>query len=102
MFIGRLARDLKARERGIGEILLVDAFRRAQRINEGDAAIALIVLDSKDERSAKFYDRFGFLPSTNNPRRLFVPLATVVKGYLASKNPQFKNQSPGGTKPRAT
>jgi GNAT superfamily N-acetyltransferase len=83
VFIGRLASDLRMRGRGIGESLMIDVFRRAQRINE-EAAVSLVVLDSKDDNATQFYKRFGFTPLVTDSRRLFVPLATVLKAYAAS------------------
>jgi predicted GNAT family N-acyltransferase len=83
VFIGRLASDLRMRGKGIGERLMIDIFHRAQRINE-EAAVTLVVLDSKDESATQFYRRFGFMPLVTDSRRLFVPLATVLKAYAVS------------------
>lgn len=80
VFVGRLARDLRMRHSGIGESLMIDVFRRAKRINE-EAAISLVVLESKDENTTQFYKRFGFQPLVTKPSRLFVPLTTVLKAY---------------------
>jgi ribosomal protein S18 acetylase RimI-like enzyme len=78
--IGRLARDERARGRGLGEILLVDAIRR---ILEAGRAIAVfaIVVDAKDERAADFYRTFEFRPFPLQPNRLFLPTATAAAAF---------------------
>ena len=35
-------------------------------------------MDAKDERAGEFYRKFGFVPLPSNPRRLFLPLSTLV------------------------
>ena len=75
--IGRLARDERARGRGVGALLLADAVRRildAARL----IAVFAIVVDAKDERAIEFYKAFGFRPFPLRPRRLFLPTATAV------------------------
>jgi ribosomal protein S18 acetylase RimI-like enzyme len=56
--IGRLARDEKARGRGIGELLLADAVRRILGASKTLAVFAIVV-DAKDERAVKFLDGSG-------------------------------------------
>jgi len=74
--IGRLARDLRWKGKGVGELLLADAINRtidaARRL-----AIFAIVVDAKDEAAADFYRSFGFKPQVTRPMRLFLPLATA-------------------------
>jgi ribosomal protein S18 acetylase RimI-like enzyme len=75
--IGRLARDVRARGQGLGELLLADAIRRilgASRL----VAVFAIVVDAKDERGAAFYRGFGFSPFPLRPLRLFLPTATAL------------------------
>ena len=69
--IGRLARDEKARGRGIGELLLADALRRILGASKTLAVFAIVV-DAKDERAAKFYQAYGFQVFPLQPRRLFL------------------------------
>lgn len=73
---GRLARDVRARGRGIGELLLADAIRRILGAARSVAVFA-IVIDAKDEAAAEFYRRFGFRPFPNRPLRLFMPSAVA-------------------------
>ena len=72
--MGRLAVDLKYRGRGLGAALLVNALQRAAKSEI--PAVALTV-DAKDETAAAFYRHFGFMPLTNDPLALFLPLAAV-------------------------
>ena len=75
--IGRLARDERARGRGVGELLLADAIRRVLRAGRSIAVFAIVV-DAKDERAVDFYTAFGFRRFPLQPHRLFFPTATAV------------------------
>jgi len=75
--IGRLARDERARGRGVGALLLADAVRRIL-VAGRSIGIFAIVVDAKDERAIEFYKAFGFRPFPLRPRRLFLPTATAV------------------------
>lgn len=75
--IGRLARDERARGRGLGELLLADAVRRI--IGAGrSVAVFAIVVDAKDERAASFYRDFGFRPFPSRPLRHFLPTSVAI------------------------
>lgn len=74
--IGRLARDLRWRGRGIGELLVADAIARVLDASRS-LAIFAIVVDAKDENAQSFYESLGFRPQVTRPRRLFLPLATA-------------------------
>ena len=71
--IGRLAVDRSAHGRGLGRMLLADAVKRTVAAGESVAMHALIV-DAANEDAKRFYERFGFLPLTDDPMRLFLPL----------------------------
>jgi GNAT superfamily N-acetyltransferase len=75
--IGRLARDLRARGRGVGELLLADAVRRILGAGRSVAVFAIIV-DAKDEQAAAFYRAFGFTPFPSRPSRLFLLTSTAA------------------------
>jgi len=81
--IGRLARDERARGRGVGDLLLADAVRRILSVADAVAVFAIVV-DAKDERSVDFYRAFGFQPFPNRPRRLFLLTSTARKALLAT------------------
>jgi predicted N-acetyltransferase YhbS len=64
--IGRLARHVSAKGRGVGELLIADAFTR-------------LAVDPIDAHARAFYERFGFTPLGRATHRLFIPMATVRK-----------------------
>jgi len=68
--LGRLAGDPHLPGTGRGELLLVDALARAQRIYTEAGGIGLFV-DAIDERAAGYYKRFGFVTAPDNPLLLF-------------------------------
>jgi GNAT superfamily N-acetyltransferase len=76
--IGRLARDLRARGRGVGELLLGDAIKRVLTADRSMAIWAILV-DAKNQRAADLYKAFGFAPFPSRPSRLFLPTATARK-----------------------
>lgn len=75
--LGRLAVDAKFQGKGLGDLLLVDALTRAQRIYKEAGGIGLFV-DAIDERAASYYRRFGFESVPDNPLLLFFP---AVSGF---------------------
>jgi ribosomal protein S18 acetylase RimI-like enzyme len=77
--IGRLAVDSRFQRRGLGELMLVNAMRRAAQ--DAAAAFALLV-DAKNDQAAAFYRRYGFRPIADRPRTLFLPLTTALKTLL--------------------
>ena len=76
--IGRLARDLRARGRGIGELLVADAIKRVL-LADRSMAIWAILVDAKNQRAADFYKSIGFAPFPSRTSRLFLPTATARK-----------------------
>jgi GNAT superfamily N-acetyltransferase len=80
--LGRLAVSLDFRGGGIGELLLVDAFKRVLgSIHE--VASAVVVVDAKDERAREFYLRHDFIPLPSQPNRLFYSVRTIEKLFKA-------------------
>lgn len=78
--IGRLARDEKARGRGVGELLLADAVRRILGAGRSLAVFAIVV-DAKDDRAIAFYESFGFRAFPNRPKRLFLLTSTAADAF---------------------
>ena len=71
--IGRLAIDRSTHGRGLGRMLLADAVKRTVAAGETVAMHALIV-DATNDDAKRFYKRFGFVPLSDDPMRLFLPL----------------------------
>jgi GNAT superfamily N-acetyltransferase len=69
--LGRLAIDKQYQRKGLGELLLVNALRRAHRIYTEAGGIGLFV-DALDKDAAGFYLNFGFEASPDNPLLLFL------------------------------
>lgn len=74
--LGRLAIDQRFQNKGLGELLLIDALTRARRIYTEAGGIGLFV-DAIDQNAAGYYLRFGFEVSPDNPLLLFLP-ATLI------------------------
>ena len=74
--LGRLAVDKRLQGKGLGELLLVDALSRAQRIYQEAGGIGLFV-DAIDAQAATYYRRFGFEAMPDNPLLMFLPAAVL-------------------------
>jgi predicted GNAT family N-acyltransferase len=73
--MGRLAVDQRRRSRGLGELLLFDAFSRTLR---SEIASYAFVVDAKDDAAQAFYERYRFIRLPSAGRRLFLPLAEIA------------------------
>jgi predicted GNAT family N-acyltransferase len=78
--LGRLARDLAYKGKGVGELLLVDALKRSLAMSR-QIASAAVVVDAKDEKAHKFYQNFGFIPFPESQKWLFLPMITIEQIY---------------------
>jgi GNAT superfamily N-acetyltransferase len=74
--IRRLARDLRFRGTGAGEILLMDALRRASR-SSGQVGSHAVTVDAIDDNAVAFYAKFGFIPLLGESRRLWLSMALI-------------------------
>lgn len=74
--LGRLARSLQHEGKGIGETLLLDAMNRVKQLSKQAGGHALFV-NAKDDDAAGFYRHYGFVPSPDDHRRLFMPMASI-------------------------
>ena len=72
--LGRLARAIEFKGQGIGDLLMVDALKRAYENSSIIGSIAVVV-DPKDEKAAKFYATFGFQPLDGE--KMFLPMKTI-------------------------
>lgn len=76
--LGRLARDTRYKGKGIGELLLADALKRAYQASSSIAAWA-VVTDPISEKARAFYEGFGFISLESG--RMFIPMATIKASF---------------------
>jgi predicted GNAT family N-acyltransferase len=82
--IGRLARHVRTKGQGVGELLLADAVTRVLSAARSVAAFAIVV-DAKDDGVVAFYRTFGFSPFPSRPRRLFLLAETAAAALVATR-----------------
>ena len=76
--IAPLARHEVWRGSGIGELLLVDALRRAWD-QTASVGAAFVIVDAINEAAADFYRRYSFIPFEDDDRTLFLPMIEVAR-----------------------
>ena len=81
--IGRLARHVRAKGSGVGDLLVADAVKRVLAATESVAAYAIVV-DAKDASGCRFYEAHGFTPLPSRPSRLFLLTDTAAKALKAA------------------
>ena len=74
--IGRLAIDIKAQGKGLGEFLLMDALSRCVRASE-EVAVFAVIVDAKNQQAKDFYLKYGFIPLEDQELSLFLPISTI-------------------------
>lgn len=75
--LGRLAVDRSVQGSGLGGELLLAAGRRALSVATEVGGVALAI-DAKNERAARWYERFGALRLLDDPLKLVLPLKTIA------------------------
>ncbi|MDT0327632.1 GNAT family N-acetyltransferase [Nocardiopsis lambiniae] len=77
VLLARLALDTRHQGRGLGPVLLVDAFERALTGNEV-FAVRFFVVDALDEEAYTFYEKHGFrgIPGS---MRLYRKMSDIAK-----------------------
>jgi predicted GNAT family N-acyltransferase len=78
--LGRLARSIEFRGKGIGEVLLVDAFKKALQ-SSAHVASGAVIVDAKDEEAVEFYRHYGFVSLPSKSNRLFLPMTSIHKMF---------------------
>lgn len=76
--IGRLAVDVTARRRRLGETLLIHALRSAQRAAR-IVGIYAVVVNSLDDAAKDFYVKYGFKELSDDHLHLYLPMKTVER-----------------------
>jgi predicted GNAT family N-acyltransferase len=77
--LGRRAVSESHRGHRLGELLLMDAFRRSLEATANVASFAVVV-DAKGEDVVAFYQKYGFIRLSGN--RLFLPIKTITQTRL--------------------
>lgn len=78
VLIGRLAVDRAVQGRKLGEFLLLDALRRADYLST-KIGVRAVEVDAIDDTARRFYERYGFVGLTDDPRHLFLPMSIIRK-----------------------
>ena len=76
--IGRLAVDVSARRRRLGETLLIHALRSAQRAAR-IVGIYAVVVNALDDAAKDFYLKFGFKELSDDHFHLYLPMKTIER-----------------------
>lgn len=74
--LSRLAVDKTAQGKGLGEWLVMDAFKRCANLSKKIGIFGLVV-DAKHERAKKFYLQYGFHELTSQSFTLFISTKTI-------------------------
>ena len=75
--LGRLAIDSRYQGKGYGELLIMDALRRALQATTEVASYAVVV-DATNERARSFYEQYGFCAFPDQKLRLFLPMKIIA------------------------
>lgn len=93
--IGRLAVDISCQGQGLGSetdnsrrrgdlacrvLLLVDALMRIVKVSQ-EIGVYAVRVDALDEKAQQFYLKYEFIPFTDSPLSLFLPLKTIEKEF---------------------
>ncbi len=82
VLLGRLAVDRSVQGQGLGELLLLDALRRAQHIAD-EIGVRAVEVDAIGEKARAFYARYGFVQLVDDPNHLFLSLQVIRKLALS-------------------
>lgn len=74
--LGRLAVDYRYQSQGFGELMLIDAFKKALSATTNVASLA-VVTEALDAQAVRFYKKYGFQPFQNHPMKLYLPMKTI-------------------------
>ena len=78
--LARLAVAQYRQRQGLGTHMMINAMERILKVTQHLGIIGFFV-DAKDKNARIFYEQFGFIPLSDNPLELFLPLATLRNAY---------------------
>ena len=76
--LGRLAVDRRQTGNRFGELMLIDALKKALGATAMVASLAIIA-EALDENAVNFYLKYGFQPFNQNPLKLYLPMQAIEK-----------------------
>ncbi len=91
--LGRLAVDKNYRQKGLGEMLLMDALYRSLKSEIATIAVVVdakvkseiatiaVVVDAKDDAGRSFYEHYDFIRFPDFSHRLFLKIETIAKMF---------------------
>jgi predicted N-acetyltransferase YhbS len=77
--LGRLAHDINYKGKGVGDLLLADALKRAYQATSKIGSWA-VVTDPIDDKARRFYESFGLISLESG--RMFIPMDTIKASIL--------------------
>ncbi|MBI1947152.1 MAG: GNAT family N-acetyltransferase [Deltaproteobacteria bacterium] len=78
--LARLAVDARERGKGLGEVLLMEAFARSLRASVEVPALAVEVV-AKDDGAATFYAKYGFKKLLDSDHHMYLALRAVLEAF---------------------
>lgn len=82
--LGRLATDKNYEGRGIGSGMLQESITRTLTA-ASEIGVRALIVHAIDDEAAKFYLKFGFVPSPIGDRTLLLPVETARRALLAKE-----------------
>lgn len=76
ILLARLAVDTRYQGQQLGARLLAEALRRCVLASDA-AAARVVVVDAIDPRATRFYKRWGFVDTPDNPTRLYRKISDI-------------------------
>lgn len=76
--LGRLAVDLRSQGKALGELLLIDALKRAAQASE-QLGIYAVEVRALNENARRFYLKYGFTSLLDDEMHLYLPMRTIRK-----------------------
>ena len=78
ILLGRLARDITAKGKGLGEYLLLDALFRSYKLSKESIGAMAVVVDPINDKAIEFYEKYGFIKLPDS-EKMFLPMKTIEK-----------------------
>jgi GNAT superfamily N-acetyltransferase len=80
VLLARLAVDQSAQGKGLGKLLLMDAFSRCLALAQ-QLGVHAVEVDAIDDEAVAFYQKYGFVSLLDNPRHLYLAMATIEDAF---------------------